>query len=119
MATHDAIATPSAPATRVLQWPPENDIEGPREDFAPPAGATRDALYRRILAAADVIAAGTAFLFTISIVGSDKLGIWAVLAVAAVIPVCKLAGLYDRDEHLLQKTTLDEAPALFLVAALY
>jgi exopolysaccharide biosynthesis polyprenyl glycosylphosphotransferase len=36
-----------------------------------------------------------------------------------VVPVCKLAGLYDRDEHLLHKRTLDEAPALFFVAALY
>ena len=36
-----------------------------------------------------------------------------------MIPVCKLAGLYDRDEHLLHKTTLDEAPTLFYVASLY
>jgi exopolysaccharide biosynthesis polyprenyl glycosylphosphotransferase len=119
MSANDAIATRTAPVTRALQWPPENDFEVPRGDSAPAAGATRDTLYRRLLAAADVVAAGTAFIFTISIVGSDKLGIWAALAIALVIPVCKLAGLYDRDEHLLQKTTLDEAPALFLVAALY
>jgi exopolysaccharide biosynthesis polyprenyl glycosylphosphotransferase len=36
-----------------------------------------------------------------------------------VVPICKLAGLYDRDEHLLHKRTLDEAPALFYVATLY
>jgi exopolysaccharide biosynthesis polyprenyl glycosylphosphotransferase len=36
-----------------------------------------------------------------------------------IVPVCKLAGLYERDQHLLHKTTLDEAPALFQIAALY
>jgi exopolysaccharide biosynthesis polyprenyl glycosylphosphotransferase len=33
--------------------------------------------------------------------------------------VGKLTGIYDRDEHLLRKTTLDEVPALFWVATLY
>jgi exopolysaccharide biosynthesis polyprenyl glycosylphosphotransferase len=33
--------------------------------------------------------------------------------------VSKVAGLYDRDEHLLRKTTLDEAPRLFHLATLY
>jgi exopolysaccharide biosynthesis polyprenyl glycosylphosphotransferase len=33
--------------------------------------------------------------------------------------VGKAAKLYERDEHLLAKTTLDEAPALFHVATLY
>jgi exopolysaccharide biosynthesis polyprenyl glycosylphosphotransferase len=36
-----------------------------------------------------------------------------------VILVSKAAGLYDRDEHVLRKTTLDEAPALLRVATLY
>jgi exopolysaccharide biosynthesis polyprenyl glycosylphosphotransferase len=33
--------------------------------------------------------------------------------------VSKLTGLYDRDEHLVHKTTLDEVPTLFWVATLY
>ncbi len=36
-----------------------------------------------------------------------------------IVVVCKLSGLYDRDEYLVHKTTLDEAPVLFRVAALY
>jgi exopolysaccharide biosynthesis polyprenyl glycosylphosphotransferase len=39
--------------------------------------------------------------------------------VPSVVLVSKAVGLYDRDEHLLHKTTLDEAPALFQVATLY
>ena len=66
-----------------------------------------------------MIAATAAFVITIPVLGSDSLGLWTVLAIAMVVPVCKLAGLYDRDEHLLHKRTLDEAPAIFYVATLY
>ena len=83
------------------------------------ASASRDGVYRRLLAAADVVAATAAFVITIPVLGSDSLGLWTVVAIAMVIPVCKLAGLYDRDEHLLHKRTLDEAPAIFYVATLY
>ena len=31
----------------------------------------------------------------------------------------KVAGLYDRDEHLVRRTTLDEVPTLFWAATLY
>ncbi|MEA2565974.1 MAG: hypothetical protein QOD49_1151, partial [Actinomycetota bacterium] len=83
------------------------------------ASASRDAVYRRLLAVADLIAAAAAFLVAIPLLGDDSLGLWALVAIAAVVPVCKLAGLYDRDQHLLHKTTLDEAPTLFYVASLY
>jgi exopolysaccharide biosynthesis polyprenyl glycosylphosphotransferase len=36
-----------------------------------------------------------------------------------VVAVGKVAGLYDRDENLLSKSTVDELPALFQVATLY
>ena len=72
-----------------------------------------------MLAAADLIAATVAFLLAVPILGNDALGAWGVVAIGAIVLVCKLTGLYDRDEHLLNKTTLDEAPALFRVAGLY
>lgn len=83
------------------------------------SAATREAVYRRLLALGDLIAATAAFAVTIPLLGDDSLGAWAFVAIAMVVPVCKLAGLYDRDGHLLQKRTLDEAPALFYVATLY
>ena len=43
----------------------------------------------------------------------------ALLALPLVLVVGKLTGLYDRDEHLIRKTTLDEVPTLFWVATLY
>ncbi|HVO55203.1 MAG TPA: sugar transferase [Solirubrobacterales bacterium] len=83
------------------------------------AGSARDSVFRRLLAASDLLAATAAFVLTVVVLGRDALGTWAPLAILLVVPVCKLAGLYDRDEHLLHKTTLDEAPTLLSVAALY
>ena len=110
-------------------WTPRRQLRGTRPAHDPSraglaegnpgrAGA-RYALRRRMLVVADVIAATTAFVLAVPALGSDSLGIGALFAIAMVVPVCKLAGLYDRDEHLLHKTTLDEAPALARVAALY
>jgi exopolysaccharide biosynthesis polyprenyl glycosylphosphotransferase len=39
-------------------------------------------------------------------------------ASSRVVLLSKALGLYDRDEHLLSKTTLDEAPKLFTVATM-
>lgn len=80
---------------------------------------SRDALYRRLLALADLIAASAAFVIAAPLLSNDSLGAWTPVAIAMIVPVCKLAGLYDRDQYLVRKTTLDEAPALFRVATLY
>ena len=98
---------------------PAVEVEGVAGGSATASSQSRDGVYRRLLAAADLIAATAAFVITIPVLGSDSLGIGAIVAIAMVVPVCKLVGLYDRDEHLLRKTTLDEAPALFEVATLY
>ena len=89
------------------------------EGLASASSLSRDAVYRRLLAVGDVLAATAAFTLTVPVLGADQLGFGALVAIAMVVPVCKIAGLYDRDEHVVHKTTLDEAPALFLVAALY
>ncbi len=91
------------------------DVE---EGAVPESSRARDAVYRRLLAVADLIAATAAFTIAIGVLGEDSLGIWAVVTIAAIVLVCKVTGLYDRDEHLLHKTTLDEAPALLRVAGL-
>jgi exopolysaccharide biosynthesis polyprenyl glycosylphosphotransferase len=79
----------------------------------------REARYRRALASADVASAALAVVLGIQILGDDKLKLTTLAAVPLVILVSKLIGLYDRDENLLRKTTLDEAPAIFQVATLY
>ena len=41
------------------------------------------------------------------------------LGVLAVVVASKVIGLYDRDELLIGKATLNEAPALFHLATIY
>ena len=84
-----------------------------------PATYRRDAIYRRTLALADVASAGIAVLIGVPLLGDDALNLVALLALPLVLVVGKVTGLYDRDEHLIRKTTLDEVPALFWVATLY
>jgi exopolysaccharide biosynthesis polyprenyl glycosylphosphotransferase len=80
----------------------------------------RDAQYRRSLAVADVLAATLAIVAALPTLGQDPLTPMAVIAFPlAVVFVGKVAGLYERDENLIHKNTLDEAPDLFRVATLY
>jgi exopolysaccharide biosynthesis polyprenyl glycosylphosphotransferase len=82
--------------------------------------AWRDAFYRRTLAVADVVAAISALCIGVLALGEgDTLSPLLLAGIPLVVLVSKVIGLYDRDEHLLGKTTLDEAPALFQVATLY
>jgi exopolysaccharide biosynthesis polyprenyl glycosylphosphotransferase len=90
-----------------------------REGKSPPAVVRRDTICRRMLAFADVSSAGLAVVLAVAVLGDDELKVLAVVPVLLIVLVGKVMGLYDRDEHLLHKTTLDEAPRLFNVAALY
>lgn len=82
------------------------------EGVSDPAIDRRDRLYRRLLALADVFAAGLALFVGVSVLGSDSLTPVALLALPVAVVVAKAIRLYDRDEALVSKTTLDEAPAL-------
>ena len=87
----------------------------------PSAGAVlrREALYRRLLAAADLCAAAVAIAVSVAVIGGGRLEPVMLTALPLVVIAAKLAGLYDRDELLVRKTTLDEAPKIFHVATLY
>jgi exopolysaccharide biosynthesis polyprenyl glycosylphosphotransferase len=81
----------------------------------------RDTLFRRSLLAADAIAILAALVLTV-VLSSRRVPLhltWESLAgVPLLLVTAKLLGLYDRDETLLRKTTLDEAPKLFQLATL-
>ncbi len=79
----------------------------------------RDTAYRLSLLAADMIATAAAIVIGVALVGSDTLRLGALATLLVVPIVSKAIGLYDRDENLIRKTTLDEIPALFQVATLY
>ena len=64
------------------------------------------------------MAATLAILLGVSVLGADSLNLPGLLAVSLILLVSKVSGLYDRDEHLLHKSTIDEIPTLFSVATL-
>jgi exopolysaccharide biosynthesis polyprenyl glycosylphosphotransferase len=79
----------------------------------------RDRLYRRCLAYADVFSAAFALVLCVSVLGDDALRPMTFFALPLIVAVSKIQGLYDRDELLIRKTTMDEAPQLFQLATLY
>ncbi|HEY3827959.1 MAG TPA: sugar transferase [Solirubrobacteraceae bacterium] len=83
------------------------------------ASLRRDAIFRRMLLAADVVAIVAAFTLTLQLSSRPLQITWAgVAGVCALLIGAKIFGLYDRDETLLRKTTLEEVPQLFNVATL-
>ncbi|MFY9264990.1 MAG: sugar transferase [Solirubrobacterales bacterium] len=78
----------------------------------------RDSVYRRYLGLSDLVSVVLALVLTAEMTQTAAV-YWSMFAsVLVVVPACKVAGLYDRDAHVLNKTTLDELPNLFVVAVL-
>ncbi len=98
------------------QLPAENPIRehSPREEVA-----RRDAIFRSSLVAADLLAAGIALLVCIDLVGVTALHPLAMLALPLLLLAGKAQNLYDRDELLINKTTIDQGPQLFHLATLF
>jgi exopolysaccharide biosynthesis polyprenyl glycosylphosphotransferase len=81
------------------------------------AAARRDSTFRRLLGVADLLAGGAALVTTGAIFVDTSVPLFAALIV--LVPVAKMYGLYDRDEYVLNKTTLDEVPTLLTVALVF
>jgi exopolysaccharide biosynthesis polyprenyl glycosylphosphotransferase len=124
LTTHAAapqIARPRPGRERAAERPLWDDRRASHtpESAAERHSAPRDARYRRFLAVADIFAAACALALSIQIFGDDQLRIATILGLPLVVLVSKIIGLYDRDELLLSKSTVDEVPKLFTLAAVY
>jgi exopolysaccharide biosynthesis polyprenyl glycosylphosphotransferase len=110
---HKMSLTETLAATGVGELPLE-EVELPQR------ARRRDTIGRLALLAADAVALVFAWFIISVLPFSELLFTWWV---AAYIPffalVAKAAGLYDRDQFVLHKTTLDEAPKVVGVAAIY
>ncbi len=87
-------------------------------DFAPdlreaPTRWWRDVLRRRLLALADLTAAGFAVVISTSLVELP----WVLAPLPLWIVFAKLLGLYDRDHRSIRHLTFDELPAIAAWAA--
>jgi exopolysaccharide biosynthesis polyprenyl glycosylphosphotransferase len=80
----------------------------------------RDTIGRLALVAADMVAVVVStFIVTVLPFSDSMFTAWVLVFLPLYALLAKMAGLYDRDQFVLHKTTLDEAPALVAVAAIF
>lgn len=79
----------------------------------------REGIYRRSLIGADAFTAAVAVLVAIDNVGGNQLRLLYLLVVPAMVLASKVGGLYDRDELVLDRSTLNELPRLLGVASFF
>jgi exopolysaccharide biosynthesis polyprenyl glycosylphosphotransferase len=80
-------------------------------------GYTRDALRRRVLATADVLAGiAVSLSLLMEADGGVALATWSLPFLPAWLLVAKLLGLYDRDHRSLRHLTADELGSIFIWA---
>ncbi len=96
--------------------PQGHEEVGPRH-----AVLQRDARLRRALAASDVIAALAALAAVVTLIDPRRVFMRPtdVLVIPFILLASKVIGLYDRDQNLMRKTTIDEAPSIFYLAVVY
>jgi exopolysaccharide biosynthesis polyprenyl glycosylphosphotransferase len=110
---------PAAEKVATSLRPPTAAQALPIPEGEPGATRRRDLAYRCALMAADLAAAVIAVVGGLALTGHGGPSPVALAALPLVLLVSKAVGLYDRDENLIRKTTLDEVPGLFRVTPLY
>jgi exopolysaccharide biosynthesis polyprenyl glycosylphosphotransferase len=122
--TRPPALSPRGPRGHRRRWAvqrllPEQPPRLDSETLEPARVRQRDRSYRRLLALADVVAMAIALLVCVPLLGDgDALTPLLLAGAPLIVVLSKVLNVYDRDELLLRKTTLDEAPKLFQVATL-
>jgi exopolysaccharide biosynthesis polyprenyl glycosylphosphotransferase len=78
----------------------------------------RDRVFRLALVGADLLAGLLVVGLAVQVFGRDGPGMTALALLPVIVVINATSGLYNRDELLMRKSTLDEAPALFQAATL-
>jgi exopolysaccharide biosynthesis polyprenyl glycosylphosphotransferase len=81
--------------------------------------ARRDWIFRRLLAVADMLAAAVAIVVGGALLTADLVNLGSIVGLPLVVLAAKTLGLYDRDELVIHKTTLNDAPKLFYLTTLF
>jgi len=103
-------ASQATAASSRADLPPETDsVKAVRQ---------RETRYRRALVVADAAATLVALFVAVVVLGDDMLRTATFATIVLVVAAAKITGLYDRDELLLCKSTIDELPRLFQLATL-
>jgi exopolysaccharide biosynthesis polyprenyl glycosylphosphotransferase len=83
-----------------------------------PTPVRRDAAFRRLLALADLGAAAIALIVIDRLTGRG-FGVMGILCTPVIVLLAKLMGRYDHDDVMLRRSTIDEVPQLFALAAVW
>jgi exopolysaccharide biosynthesis polyprenyl glycosylphosphotransferase len=78
----------------------------------------RERVFRRTLVAADLLAGLLVVGLASRIFGAEGPGVTALTLLPLIVAINATSGLYNRDELLLRKSTLDEGPAIFQASTL-
>jgi exopolysaccharide biosynthesis polyprenyl glycosylphosphotransferase len=81
--------------------------------------ALREKIFRRMLAGADAIAAAASLVLALTAIGGYTLRPEFLFVAPLIVLVAKIQGLYDHDELVIHKSTLDELPRLVNLATLF
>jgi exopolysaccharide biosynthesis polyprenyl glycosylphosphotransferase len=112
LAPVDDLASPVLVPHGSRRWRPGNEPSGR------PIAQRREAIFRRALVLSDAFAMAVSMVVAVMVFGGDLLRPWAALAPLVLVIGAKIFGLYDRDELVLRRSTLDELPQLAQLAAL-
>jgi exopolysaccharide biosynthesis polyprenyl glycosylphosphotransferase len=115
IATRQRFSASAVPMPEVAStnWPPMASEQALR------VVARRERVYRWMLAFADAISATAALVLSMTLIGTDSLQPEFVVIVPLIIIAAKIQGLYDRDDLLIHKSTLDEFPRLVNLATMF
>jgi exopolysaccharide biosynthesis polyprenyl glycosylphosphotransferase len=79
----------------------------------------RERIYRRSLGGADALAAALAVLVAIDAFGGFRLSLLYLFVAPLIVLAAKVGGLYDKDELVIDHSTLNELPRLLNLAAMF
>jgi len=79
----------------------------------------RDALFRAALGISDIVASAVAAFVCFELTRPSGLRVGLALLIFITLLTAKLIGLYDRDELVFHKSTLDEAPGIIQLGLVY
>jgi exopolysaccharide biosynthesis polyprenyl glycosylphosphotransferase len=104
----------------LTEQPPQSGTRpAPDQQFVLPQRAGRRELIGRLsLLGADLVAVVGSMVAVSEITGSP-LAPWAFAVLPLYTLIAKTAGLYDRDNFVIHKTTLDETPVLVAVVSIF
>ena len=115
---HTRVAPREGPTHVRAAAEPEADWAQVNPEDTLNAISRRERTYRRTLATADAAAAALAVVVAILVIGGDRLRPGFLLVMPLVIVAAKIQGLYDHDDLVIHKSTLNELPRVVNLATL-